>query len=72
VLASGDVAARIGQPKAARAVGTACRCNPFQLLIPCHRVTASQGKLGGYAAGLDLKKILLEFEGIPNGFQNLQ
>lgn len=63
VLSYGEVAAKIGQPRAARAVGTACRCNPFQLLIPCHRVVAAQGKIGGYAAGLDLKKVLLEFEG---------
>jgi methylated-DNA-[protein]-cysteine S-methyltransferase len=50
-----------GSPKAARAVGNICRGNPFPLIIPCHRVVASQG-LGGFAYGLEMKEQLLDFE----------
>lgn len=60
-LTYSQLAARLGSPKAARAVGSACGRNPFLLLIPCHRIVASQG-LGGFAAGLDLKKFLLDHE----------
>jgi O-6-methylguanine DNA methyltransferase len=56
------VAERVGRPKASRAVGTACGRNPFPLLIPCHRVLASNGLLGGFAYGLPMKKDLLFFE----------
>lgn len=58
-----DVAAMVGNPKGARAVGSACRGNPFPLFIPCHRVIASDGSFGGFSYGLDLKKRLLKFEG---------
>ncbi len=59
------VAARCGSPKAYRAAGSACGRNPFPLLIPCHRVLAAQGKLGGFSiGGLDVKRRLLDFEGI--------
>ncbi len=57
-----DVAARIGTPLAARAVGGACRANMHAMVIPCHRVIASDGGLGGYGWSLDLKRRLLERE----------
>jgi methylated-DNA-[protein]-cysteine S-methyltransferase len=53
-----------GNPRGARAVGNACAKNPFPLLIPCHRVLSSQGRLGGFSCGLDIKRNLLNFEGI--------
>ncbi len=58
----GDIAKAIGQPKAARAVGNACNKNPVPLLIPCHRVVGSTGKLTGYAFGLERKAQLLDME----------
>lgn len=60
----GDVAARIGKPKAAVAVGQANSRNPIPIIIPCHRVIGSGGKLVGYTGGLHIKKMLLEVEGI--------
>lgn len=57
-----DIAKQIGSPKASRAVGGACHCNPIGLIIPCHRVVGSSGALTGYAGGLDLKKQLLMHE----------
>jgi O-6-methylguanine DNA methyltransferase len=57
-----EVAARIGQPAAARAVGRACGANPLPILIPCHRVVASHGALGGFSGGLRWKKKLLALE----------
>ncbi|MGI6342237.1 MAG: methylated-DNA--[protein]-cysteine S-methyltransferase [Bacteroidales bacterium] len=57
-----DVAIQIGNPKAARAVGMANNRNPIAIIVPCHRVIASDGKLGGYAAGLDVKRKLLKIE----------
>jgi methylated-DNA-[protein]-cysteine S-methyltransferase len=61
----GRIAARIGHPRAARAVGTALGRNPFPVLIPCHRAVHADGGLGGYAGGLDMKRALLALEGIP-------
>jgi AraC family transcriptional regulator of adaptative response/methylated-DNA-[protein]-cysteine methyltransferase len=58
-----QIAELIGQPQAARAVARACAANPLALLVPCHRVVRSDGGLGGYRWGLDLKKALLETEG---------
>jgi methylated-DNA-[protein]-cysteine S-methyltransferase len=60
-----ELAAAVGSPAAARAVGTVMRCNPFPLIVPCHRVLGAGGKLGGYSApgGLDTKRRLLELEG---------
>ena len=58
----GQIAAAIGKPKAARAVGLACNKNPIWIAIPCHRVVGSNGKLTGYAGGLDMKCQLLELE----------
>jgi methylated-DNA-[protein]-cysteine S-methyltransferase len=60
----GRIGKRLGNPGAARAVGTALARNPFPLIIPCHRAVRSDGSLGGYAGGIEMKKRLLEFEGI--------
>ena len=57
-----QVAENIGKPRASRAVGAAVGRNPVSLLIPCHRVVGSDGKLTGYAGGLDVKRFLLEHE----------
>lgn len=59
----GEVAAAIHSPKAPRAVGSACGANPIPLLIPCHRVLAGGGRLGGFSGGLEWKKRLLMVEG---------
>ncbi|MEK6715435.1 MAG: MGMT family protein [Candidatus Omnitrophota bacterium] len=56
------VAEKAGNYKAARAVGQALKKNPYIILIPCHRVMASGGKLGGYSKGIKLKKTLLNLE----------
>ncbi len=58
----GELAARIGNPKAMRAVGSANATNPIPIIIPCHRVVARGGKLGGYAGGRELKERLLALE----------
>ncbi|HHT97563.1 MAG TPA: methylated-DNA--[protein]-cysteine S-methyltransferase [Clostridiales bacterium] len=58
------VAEKIGNPKASRAVGMANNKNPLMIVVPCHRVIGTNGKLIGYAGGLDLKKRLLELENI--------
>ena len=58
----GEVAAAIGRPKAARAVGMANHVNPLPIVVPCHRVVGSGGKLVGYAGGLDAKEFLLRLE----------
>ncbi len=60
----GDVARGIGNPRAARAVGMANRANRIPIVIPCHRVVASNGGLGGYSSGLSRKRALLELEGV--------
>ena len=58
-----QVAAAIGKPKAVRAVGAANGANPLPIVVPCHRVIGSSGKLVGYGGGLALKHRLLELEG---------
>lgn len=58
----GEIARAIGVPKAARAVGRACNRNPIPLLIPCHRVVGSDGKLTGYRFGLAMKGAILNYE----------
>ena len=63
-LSYGELASRLGRPKAVRAVGSACGANPVPLLIPCHRVLASGGRIGGFGSGLDRKRSLLSLEGI--------
>ncbi|MGH8177444.1 MAG: methylated-DNA--[protein]-cysteine S-methyltransferase [Steroidobacter sp.] len=57
-----DVAQRIGDPAATRAVGAANHMNPIAIVIPCHRVVNANGKLGGYGGGLRRKQILLDLE----------
>jgi methylated-DNA-[protein]-cysteine S-methyltransferase len=57
-----QIAKQLGQPRAVRAVGTANGANPLSLVVPCHRVIASGGKLGGYGGGLELKARLLAME----------
>jgi O-6-methylguanine DNA methyltransferase len=60
-----DIAERIGRPNAVRAVGSANGSNPVSLVVPCHRVINSDGKLGGYGGGLALKARLLAMESRP-------
>ena len=57
-----QIAQKLNNPKAARAVGSANARNPLPIIIPCHRIIENNGKLGGYAGGLKMKKYLLEFE----------
>jgi O-6-methylguanine DNA methyltransferase len=61
-ISYGDLAKRIKSPKAARAVGSACGANPVPLIVPCHRVIASDGSLGGFSGGLNVKRALLKAE----------
>ena len=63
VTTYGALAARAGRPRAARAVGTVMNRNPVPIVLPCHRVVGSSGKLVGYAGGLDRKRLLLQLEG---------
>lgn len=60
----GQLAKHLGHSRAARAVGSACGANPLPFLVPCHRVVASNGGLGGFGLGLDVKRILLAREGV--------
>ena len=57
-----QIAGRVGNPKAARAVGMANKSNPLPILIPCHRVIGTDGSLTGYALGLSVKESLLQLE----------
>jgi methylated-DNA-[protein]-cysteine S-methyltransferase len=59
----GALAAKSGNPRAARAVGTVMNRNPIPIVLPCHRVVGSTGKLTGYAGGLERKEQLLRLEG---------
>lgn len=58
-----ELAAEAGRPRAARAAGSAMATNPIPIIVPCHRVLRSDGSLGGYAGGLDVKRTLLALEG---------
>lgn len=62
----GAIAATIGKPKAVRAVGTAVGSNPMSIIVPCHRVLATDGRLAGYAGGLQSKSVLLDVERIAH------
>ena len=57
-----ELAERAGSPRAARAVGAACAANPLPVVVPCHRVVALSGKLGGYAGGPPIKQQLIDLE----------
>jgi methylated-DNA-[protein]-cysteine S-methyltransferase len=60
----GDLAKALGKPSASRAIGRILAKNPNPIVVPCHRVVMSDGKLGGYAYGITRKRELLEKEGI--------
>jgi methylated-DNA-[protein]-cysteine S-methyltransferase len=64
LVSYGDIARRIGQPRGSRAVGQALGRNPIPIVIPCHRVIASGGGIGGYGGGIAMKKRLLRLEGV--------
>lgn len=64
-----DIARGVGKPQAFRAVGMANNRNPIAIVVPCHRVIASDGTLCGYGGGLDVKRKLLELEGALTGIQ---
>ncbi|MBQ8781053.1 MAG: methylated-DNA--[Oscillospiraceae bacterium] len=57
-----EIACAAGNPKAVRAVGSACKNNPVWIAVPCHRVISSDGSLSGYAGGAEMKRQLLELE----------
>ncbi|MFD8546153.1 methylated-DNA--[protein]-cysteine S-methyltransferase [Streptomyces sp. NPDC059649] len=59
-----DLADRVGEPGAARAVGAAMGSNPLPVVVPCHRVVASDGGIGGFGGGLETKRQLLALEGV--------
>lgn len=63
----GEIARRIGNPKASRAVGQACGKNPIPIIIPCHRVVGSNGDIGGYSGGIWIKERLLRMESLLSG-----
>jgi O-6-methylguanine DNA methyltransferase len=63
----GDIARAVGRPQGFRAVGMANNRNPVAIVVPCHRVIASDGTLCGYGGGLDVKRKLLELEGALSG-----
>jgi methylated-DNA-[protein]-cysteine S-methyltransferase len=65
VATYGGLAARIGNPRAARAVGGALNRNPVPIVLPCHRVVGASGSLVGYGGGLERKRALLDLEGAP-------
>jgi methylated-DNA-[protein]-cysteine S-methyltransferase len=64
VISYGEQAKRAHKPQAMRAIGSANGKNPFAIIVPCHRVIAKNGKLGGYACGLSIKRKLLKLEGV--------
>jgi len=63
IVTYGELAARAARPRAARAVGTVMNRNPLPIVLPCHRVIGANGKLVGYAGGLERKEALLRLEG---------
>ena len=69
VTTYGRLAAHLGVPRGARAVGNALARNPFPIVIPCHRAIRSDGMLGGFRGGLAMKRALLEAEGVVVGDQ---
>jgi O-6-methylguanine DNA methyltransferase len=73
-ISYGELARRLGKPGAARAVGRACGANPIPLIVPCHRVIAANGALGGFSSGLERKRWLLlhekEVAGVSDQYLN--
>lgn len=63
LVSYGEIARRIGEPRGSRAVGQALGHNPIPIVIPCHRVVAASGRIGGYTGGLAIKRKLLRLEG---------
>ena len=63
-ISYGELAKRLGNPQAVRAVGRANGANPVWIIIPCHRVIGADGSLTGYAGGIEVKRKLLEIEGV--------
>jgi O-6-methylguanine DNA methyltransferase len=59
-----DIAVAVGRPRAVRAVGNAVGKNPIPIIIPCHRVISSDGRIGGFSLGLPLKRLLMKIESI--------
>lgn len=68
-ISYGELAKRVGNPNASRAVGAANGANPLPIVVPCHRVIGANGTLTGFGAGIDVKAKLLEIEGVPVGTQ---
>ncbi len=66
----GEIAKAIGNPKAGRAVGSACNKNPLPIIVPCHRVIGANGKLTGFACGTETKEWLLKHEAEMKGQPN--
>ncbi|HEY1170509.1 MAG TPA: methylated-DNA--[protein]-cysteine S-methyltransferase [Verrucomicrobiae bacterium] len=60
----GELAAILGKPSASRAIGMACGTNPIPVIIPCHRVVAANGRMGGFGGGPEWKRRLLQIESI--------
>jgi methylated-DNA-[protein]-cysteine S-methyltransferase len=65
VVTYGELAEQAGNPRAVRAVGTACATNPVPIVVPCHRVLPASHKLGNYGGGPERKRVLLTLEGAP-------
>jgi methylated-DNA-[protein]-cysteine S-methyltransferase len=69
VISYGELASRIGRPKASRAVGSANGSNPIPIVIPCHRVIGCNGDMTGYGGGVQIKESLLQLEGFISARQ---
>lgn len=63
-ISYGELAGRVGNARACRAVGQANHVNPIPIIVPCHRVLSANGRLTGYAGGTQIKRRLLEIEGV--------
>lgn len=71
VTTYGDLARALGHPRAARAIGRIMNANPDPFVVPCHRVVASDGSIGGYAYGVEMKKGILAEEGLQFDGDNM-
>lgn len=67
LLTYGELASRLGNVRLARAVGQAANKNPLPIFIPCHRLVGAGGWIGGFAPGVELKRVLLAHEGVGDG-----